>query len=278
MGKDVSQSAGVSDEHSSAQKSEITLVLLHGWAAHSRYFDTMRQHFPDCIHVVAPDFPGHGENKASDEALTLPSLARWLRKYLTASNIQRPVLLGWSMGALVALEYIKQFGSNEISGFISIDMSPCVLNTDTWSMGMKGGLNAERNKKSYDFISTNWPSYSTGVLSMFFAKDEPFPESCTWIKEDLLNNDSLKLASFWSSMTAQDYRDVLAKIDVPSLIVAGAQSRLYSHDTARYFNDQINTSQLVFCEKSGHAPHIEEPAFVAKNIELFIDALTEANK
>ncbi len=278
MCKDVVKSVVKNDGNAGVKNNEITLVLLHGWAAHARYFDDLCQHLPISIKVLAPDLPGHGENKQSEVESTLPSLAGWLREYLIASGIKRPVILGWSMGALVALEYIRQFGSDEISGFISIDMTPCVLNTESWSLGMKGGLNEERNKKSYEFISTNWPAYSAGVLSMFFAKDEPFPESGAWVKEDLMNNDSFKLAMFWDSMTEQDYRDVLPGISVPSLIIAGAQSRLYSHETARYFNDHIRTSSLVFCEKSGHAPHIEEPEFVANTIEKFISALTEAKK
>ncbi len=276
MSQRVKQSSATNDANSIEEKSEITLVLLHGWAAHARYFDDLLQYLPDSINVVAPDLPGHGENKTSVAESTLPSLARWLREYFLSSEIKRPVILGWSMGALVALEFIKQFGSDEILGFISVDMSPCVLNTESWSLGMKGGLNAERNKKSYEFISTNWPAYSAGVLSMFFAKDEPFPQSGAWVEEDLMNNDSLRLAKFWNSMTEQDYRDVLPDINVPSLIIAGGQSRLYSHETARYFSDQIKTSSLVFCEKSGHAPHIEEPELVADNIEKFISNLREA--
>ncbi|MFL0801710.1 MAG: alpha/beta fold hydrolase [Agarilytica sp.] len=278
INQDVKQPSVKSDEKSIEQNHEITLVLLHGWAAHGRYFDELRRHLPVSIAVVAPDLPGHGEHKTSDVGSTLPALARWLREYLIVSKIKHPVILGWSMGALVALEYIKQFGSDDISGFISVDMTPCVLNTDSWSLGMKGGLNAERNKKSYEFISTNWPAYSAGVLSMFFAKDGPFPEAGAWIEEDLMNNDSLKLAMLWNSMTEQDYRDVLVDINVPSLIVAGGQSRLYSHETAHYFNDQIKTSSLVFCEKSGHAPHIEEPEFVANNIEKFIRELAKTKQ
>ncbi len=262
------------DDDSVKKNDGEVLVLLHGWAAHARYFDDLRQHLPDSMRVVAPDLPGHGTNKTSDAEPSLPSLARWLREYLIAAKIKRPVILGWSMGALIALEYIKQFGSDDISGFISVDMSPCVLNTDVWSLGMKGGLNAERNKKSYEFIATNWSAYSAGVLSMFFAKDEPFPESAAWVKEDLMNNDSVILAQLWNSMTEQDYREVLAEVNVPSLVVSGSQSRLYSYDTARYFSEHIKKSRLVLCEKSGHAPHMEEPEFVAKKIEEFIKTLS----
>ncbi len=236
-----------------------SIIFLHGWAAHSGFFEQVNCQLQGAS-IYTPDLPGHGENKISENVVgeaTIESAATWLKAFIESKCIQRPVLIGWSMGALVALEYIRQYG-DDIAGLAIVDMTPKVLNNDEWSLGMIGGLNEERNQKSFDYISGNWEKYAKGMLPVFFAENESLPDCVGWVEQELYNNDGEVLAHYWNSMTEKDYRDLLSKITCPALVISGGKSQLYSLSTAKYLVEHIENSQLEVFDKSGHSPHLEE--------------------
>lgn len=81
-----------------------TVVFLHGaqndhsvWALQSRY---LAHHG---FGVLAPDLPGHGRSKGA--ALTsVEAMATWLLAVLDGAGAQQALLVGHSMGSLIALE------------------------------------------------------------------------------------------------------------------------------------------------------------------------------
>lgn len=249
------------------------IVMLHGWAAHKNFFDKLRPYLPTGLKIAIPDFPGHGENKSDLSCRSIGDVARWLDDYFIRKNIQQPIILGWSMGALVALEYVKLFGEERCKGLVLLDMTPCVLNDENWQLGLLGGLNAKINEKSYDIIIKNWPGYCQGMLLKFFALGSDLPEVSSWVLEEMLKNDPQSMAYFWDSMTQQDYRSLLPEISLPSLILSGGKSALYSYATAKYFADSLQNAALVVCDQSGHALHMEEPKKVAESIVEFCSSI-----
>ena len=81
-----------------------TIVFVHGaandhgvWALQSRYFAHHGHN------VLAVDLPGHG--RSGGEALpSVAAIADWLVAFLDAMRVERAILVGHSMGALVALD------------------------------------------------------------------------------------------------------------------------------------------------------------------------------
>jgi len=85
-----------------------TVVFLHGaqndhtvWALQTRYF----AHHG--FGVLAVDLPGHGRSKGA--ALTsIEAMAAWLLGVLDAAGVRHALLVGHSMGSLIALEAAYQ--------------------------------------------------------------------------------------------------------------------------------------------------------------------------
>jgi len=85
-------------------RSQPTVVLLHGagfdhtaWALHSRWF----AHHG--YGVLAPDMPGHGRSCGAP-LRSIAEMADWTAALLEAAGVARAILVGHSMGSLVALE------------------------------------------------------------------------------------------------------------------------------------------------------------------------------
>ena len=80
------------------------LVLVHGFGVSSRYMVPLAERLAAELDVWAPDLPGHGRSQAPARALTVPELADALLAWMDAVGLQRPALLGNSMGCQVLID------------------------------------------------------------------------------------------------------------------------------------------------------------------------------
>src|ERR1700759_356677 len=97
-----------------------SIVLVHGGAAHSRWWDHIAPLLTAGWRVVAVDLSGHGD---SDRRARY-SLDTWAREVLAvvaeAGSAAASVVIGHSMGGLVTLRLATLAGS-QIAGAVAID-------------------------------------------------------------------------------------------------------------------------------------------------------------
>lgn len=97
-----------------------TAVFIHGaqndhsvWILQTRYF----AHHG--FSVLAVDLPGHGRSQGAP-LTTVESMSDWLLALLKAANVTKALLVGHSMGSLVALETASRTPSSVIIGGIAM--------------------------------------------------------------------------------------------------------------------------------------------------------------
>jgi len=86
--------------------------------------------------TVLIDLPGHGESDMPEVPIAIESTAQAVREVIGAAGVERPVLLGHSMGGLIALEVAAQ-RADAASAVILLDPAPIVLDPETrnsWSV------------------------------------------------------------------------------------------------------------------------------------------------
>jgi pimeloyl-ACP methyl ester carboxylesterase len=97
-----------------------SIVLVHGGAAHSRWWDHIAPLLTAGWRVVAVDLSGHGDSDRRDRY----SLDTWAREVLAvvaeAGSAAASVVIGHSMGGLVTLRLATLAGS-QIAGAVAID-------------------------------------------------------------------------------------------------------------------------------------------------------------
>ena len=82
-----------------------------------------------------------------------------------------------------------------------------------------------------------------------------------------------RIVERWASLVRQDVRTLLERIQHPTLVVHGAQSRLYGEDTADHLVAALPHARAVRFERSGHAPHLEQPELFNQSLTDFADRL-----
>jgi pimeloyl-ACP methyl ester carboxylesterase len=95
------------------------LVLVHGGAAHARWWDHVAPLLAVTHHVVALDLSGHGDSDRR-EAYSLRDWAAEVMAVAADSFTAPPVVIGHSMGGMVALAAATWHG-RDLTGVIVID-------------------------------------------------------------------------------------------------------------------------------------------------------------
>lgn len=96
------------------------LMLVHGGAAHSGWWDHIAPLFSKTHRVIAPDLSGHGDSGTRTEYRP----RTWAREVLAAAEAEgpsgRPTIVGHSMGGSVASAAASRYGK-QIDSIINID-------------------------------------------------------------------------------------------------------------------------------------------------------------
>lgn len=95
------------------------IVLVHGGAANSSWWDHIGPHLSEHHRVVAIDLTGHGDSAHTDD-YSLEDWAEQVRAVARTESDQKPVIFGHSMGGFVALTAAREFG-DQLHGVAVID-------------------------------------------------------------------------------------------------------------------------------------------------------------
>lgn len=250
------------------------VVLLHGWACHAGYFGPQLDTLAGRFRVVAPDLRGHRHSHRPGDAPDLPGLASDLRGMITAAGLDGAVLVGWSMGALVAFEYLRQYGTTGIGGLAVVDMTPRVAVDADWQLGLAGGYDRTQAARACEQIRQDWPRWVEGFLPTVLAAGAAAdPSLLAWIGHEMQGCDPVAMAALWQALTAADYRADLAGMAVPALVLRGGRSQLYGPDTAAWLAATLPDAAIATVADAGHAPQLERPRAFNRALAGFVDRL-----
>lgn len=83
------------------------VVLVHGIGVAGGYFAPLAEELAGCWDVVVVDLPGYGRTPRPERPLTVPELAEVLAGLVGALDLDRPVLVGHSMGCQVVVDAVR---------------------------------------------------------------------------------------------------------------------------------------------------------------------------
>lgn len=255
-----------------------TLVLLHGWSQSRAMFDRVVPLLAGRHRVVSYDQRAHGESGKPEHGARIARLARDLTELLDHLDIVSADLLGHSMGASVLWSYLDQYGSGRVDSLVLVDQpGACVV------LPWLAPEEAPEAGAILDFPGAAGFSEalrgpdSEQVRHAFLVSmlTEDIPEDdLAWLYAENLKLPEEFAARLVIDHVMQDWRDLIPRIDVPTLVIAGEVSHVDVR-SQQWIAGQIPGALLrVFTRAEGgaHFPFYEQPEAFADTLLAFLDA------
>lgn len=160
------------------------LILIHGGAAHAHWWSFLAPQLTHDYHVAALDLSGHGDSARRDRY----SLETWADEVVAtadALDMERPILVGHSMGGFVAIVAAARFG-DRFSGTIIVD-SPVRRADPETDEAVRG--RAFSNPKTY-------PTLEEAVRHFHLVPPQPCEND--YIVEHIARNSLRQVESGWT--------------------------------------------------------------------------------
>jgi non-heme chloroperoxidase len=244
------------------------LVFVHGVMMSGRFFERQIPYFSARYRVIVPDLRGHGQSEKVLHGHTVANYAQDLRALFEALGVQRPLLIGWSMGAMVVYEYLKAFGQEEVAGIVIVDQPPSDF---AWEGYQFGAISLEALKELVEGLQLQPAGVAEELAGLMLHADQP--EARAWMVEEITRVPPAIASTILVDQTLQDYRPFLAEIRVPTLVLFGRDNKLTAPEAGEYIAAQIPGAQLRIFEHSSHVPFYEEAEAFNQTLEAFVQQL-----
>jgi non-heme chloroperoxidase len=245
------------------------VAFLHGVTCSGWFFHHQLDHAgTGAWRAIVPDFRGHGESEKVLSGHTVPNYAEDLHALLDSMGVERPVLVGWSMGTMVAFEYLKAYGPESVAGLVVVDQPPSDFAWPDYEFAM---FTPEVLGHTVDAIQVDQASLAEGFAELMLH--DPKPDLVEEFVRELMKPPAAVATSILVDQTFRDYRDFLPEIAVPTLVAFGGDDKATNPAAGKWMADRIPGARLEVFEASSHCPFLEEPEAFNAALEGFLAEL-----
>ena len=237
------------------------LVFVHGLSGTWQNWLLNIPAFMDSHRVIAPDLPGFGESPMPREKVSIQGYARVLDGLLRELGVESAVLVGNSMGGFVAAELALSF-STMVEKLVLVSAA---------------GLSIEEYRRAPMLVGARiWAGTATWVgarghsvvtrprarrfgLQLIVRYPERLSPALTY---ELTRGAGTKgFVPAMEALLSYGFRDQLARIEVPTLVVWGRNDMLVPRGDAREYVRLIgdNARREMF-DDTGHLSMVERPS------------------
>ncbi|MEO8308073.1 MAG: alpha/beta fold hydrolase [Pseudomonadota bacterium] len=236
---------------------QLPLVCVHGWGMNLRVFDALREALRGQCSSWALDLPGHGRSDWHDARGDLESQLQDLQAALPA----RCVLMGWSLGAQLALELARR-APQQVAALVLITCTPRFTQAPDWPQGMA----AQTLQAFESLLLQDWRQTLRDFVQLQVRGGRNADATREQLEAALQAHGLPRqqaLRAGLDILVELDQRAVLGRIGQPTLVVSGQNDRVTPPDACRWMADALPNARYLQIDRAGHAPllsHVDEVA------------------
>lgn len=236
------------------------VLLLHAWTTNRGFWARQVAALRDRWTTIAVDLRGHGASSRPRHGYTLDAMVHDLERLLASLGAPRVALVGWSMGGVLAAALADRLGARATAlGLIA-----------TTAGALDGGSDPARAAAITTAMDADFRGFMRGFAASFFAAGAASP-LYPWVAGEVERTAPHAARACFETFLAADLRARLPALRVPTVVVHGRHDVLVPVATAEAVTARIPGARLVVCERSGHAPLLEEPAVVGGALRALLD-------
>ena len=204
------------------------LLFIPGWSQTAAQWRKQLVEFSRNYRVTAVDMRGHGESGKPNYGYRIARLAADIHDIINQLDLRDVAVIAHSMGCCIMWSYWDLFSHDRIAKLILVDQPALMTADPTWEEGIAGNLGTVFTPtSSFEYSSTMRSSNGAAASAALVAgmktpgmTDEDF----SWIMKQNLKMPREHAATLLIDHAAADWRDVLPRITVPTLVIGGSAS------------------------------------------------------
>lgn len=228
------------------------VVLVHAFPLSKVMWAGQVKELAGSCKVITLDLPGFGES-APQTSPSIATAAQSVACLLDELKIVGPVFIGGlSMGGYVVLEFFRQFPTR-VRG---LGLFSTRAGADSDEQKKKRHEIADKvRKEGMSVLANSMPAKLAGETT---AKENPL--LLEQIKGMITAGSSVGTADALIAMAGRvDSSDLLDKIHVPTLIIAGAEDKVIPASDSELMKKAVVGADLHIMAKAGHMVNLEQP-------------------
>jgi len=240
------------------------LILLHPFPAHHGFWLPAVQALLPRYRVILPDLRAHGDSEAGEGPATMEKHANDLARVCDDAGVGRAVFAGVSIGGYILFEFLRRY-PERISGLILSCTRP---QADT-PEGRAGRL-----KSAEEVIERGTEWFVDLMIPKLLGQTvrEARPDRVREIRDMIRKMSPQDIAQVQRGMAGRpDSMATLKTIQVPTLLLMGAEDSLIPLSDGELMRQHIRGSQLMVIPKAGHYACWERQDETGKILRQFIE-------
>jgi pimeloyl-ACP methyl ester carboxylesterase len=247
----------------------VPVLLIHGYPLNNTLWDLQVGDLCDIARVITPDLRGHGLSDPVEPPYTIGDLADDCARTLDDLGLTGPVVVGGlSMGGYVAFEFCRRHPAR-VAGLI---LAATRAGADSDEAKKKRDAAAETARK--DGVEAIAEAMLPKLLAP--AAYEAEPDLAGFVKRMMLETTVEGIVGALGAMRDRpDSTPDLENLDVPTLIIHGADDQLIPRTEAEAMAQALPDATLAIAAGAGHLPNLEQPEFFNDTLRDFLEGFYE---
>ena len=233
-----------------------SIIFLPGWGFHASIWKMLASKLPG-MHFTFCELP----TTPTAHHDKLESVTHLLNKQIQ----HRAILVGWSLGGLIAMNLSQQF-PEKYSHLITISSTPRLLETPQWA-----GVPIDTAHQFLQLAKTNLPQ-----LLLRFRKLVGHPHchrvNCLLDSHIWRSTEKIKLLYYLEMLMEADIRSQHPSLSIPALYFFGDHDAITPAVCAQQIMLSCKKAQTQLLNDAGHAALLTHTDKIAEQILIFLKA------
>ncbi|HEX5446477.1 MAG TPA: alpha/beta fold hydrolase [Pirellulales bacterium] len=243
------------------------VLFVHGFPLNHTMWNAQLPVFAERRRVIAPDLRGFGSSVDTEGTVSMEDFADDLSAILDDLQVSEPIVYcGLSMGGYIGWQFVRKY-RQRLRGLVLCD-TRAAADTPEAATG--------RRKMAEQVIADGTQPVADGMLSKALSPRTMTerPEVVAAVRGMILSSDPTGVAAAQRGMAARpDVSGQLGQIDLPTLVIVGADDALSPADEMRGIAEAIPHARFVVIPEAGHLTPLENPSAFNAALAEFLDQL-----
>ena len=246
------------------------MVLMHGFTDDGLCWGPVAQVLADSFDVIMVDARGHGKSEAPEDGYTLENLVTELAGLIQTLGLNKPILLGHSMGAVTSLL---------LAGFCP-DLPRAILLEDPppfWNISEAGSQNNEFLNSFTDWITSNKRKTRDDLLAEGRADNSNWSQAEleAWVNSKHRFSLNVTALIHPQDIVSIDFPKLVKRITCPALFISADPARGAASgekDIAK-LKELLPRLQIAHVADAGHNIRRDQFLRYMENVRRFLTGL-----